>query len=97
GIEAAYGDQRGGVRGEERIGLQRARPLEALAGDVRGQIEQQRRYTGVGEMRGNLSAHRARAEDRNRSNGVSRIRHDLRTVATLRKRSTTASVSASSE
>ena len=41
GVEAAGRDQRGGVRGEERIGLQRAGALEPVARGVGGQVEQQ--------------------------------------------------------
>ena len=54
--------------GEERIRLQRAGALEPLARDVGGQVEQQRRHADVGEVRGDLRAHRAGAEHGHRSN-----------------------------
>ena len=38
-----------------------------VARDVGGQVEQQRRHAGVGEVRGDLRAHRAGAEDGDRS------------------------------
>ena len=44
-------------------GLSFARPFEPLAGDVGGEIQQEHRYARVGEMRGNLRAHRAGTEN----------------------------------
>ena len=64
-VEAA-GVTSGAVRGELRIGLELARLLEALSRDVGGEVEQQRRNAGVGEVSGNLRAHRAGAEHRDR-------------------------------
>ena len=48
---------------EERVRLERAGAVEALARELRREVEQQRRHAGVGEMRGDLRAHRAGAED----------------------------------
>ena len=53
---------------EERIRLQRRAPLQAVARDVRREVEQQDGNAGVGEVRGDLRAHRARAEHRDRAN-----------------------------
>ena len=67
-VEAAGRDQLPCVGREERIRLQRARALEALSRGIGGDVEQQRRHAGVGEVRGDLRAHRARAEDGHRPN-----------------------------
>ena len=55
--------ERRGVGREERIGLERARARQTVARRVAGDVEQQHRHAGVGEMRGNLRAHRAGAEN----------------------------------
>ena len=90
GVEAAGRDERGVVRGEKRIRLQRTRALQPLACDVGCQVEEQHGHARVREVRGNLRAHRARAEHGGRSEA-----HRAR--APLMKRSTTASASDSSE
>ena len=93
-VEAANGDQRRSIGREKRVRLQGACALEAVARDLRGEIEQQRRHARVGEMRGDLRAHRPRAEDGDRPNRRHRPRAPF---APLRNRSTTTSASASSE
>ena len=47
---------------EERIGLQAARPFESLFRRVGCDVEQQRGDAGIGEVRGNLSAHHTCAQ-----------------------------------
>ncbi len=47
--------------------------LSPSAAAVGGDVEQQRRHAGVGEVRGNLGAHRAGAENRNRANHLSSL------------------------
>src|SRR6266849_2071027 len=49
-IETARRYQCGHLRPEEGIGLQPARALKTVAGDIRGQIQQQRRDAGVGQV-----------------------------------------------
>ena len=66
-VEAGGGDELVRVRREEGIGLQPARPLEALLGRFRGDVEQQCRHASVGEVGGDLGAHDARAQHRDRS------------------------------
>ena len=56
---------------EERIRLERARALQPLARDVAGQVEQQHRNAGIGEVRGDLRAHRARRRARRRIESAS--------------------------
>ncbi len=63
-VEPAGADERLRRGREEGIRLERARPLEPLARGLRRDVEQQHRHAGVGEVRRNLRAHRARAEDR---------------------------------
>ena len=65
-IEVSDRDEPGAVWREERIRPERARPLEPLSRHLWREVEQQARYTGVGEMRGYLGAHRAGAEHRHR-------------------------------
>ena len=62
-VEAAGRDQLPRIGREERIRLQRARALEPVARGIGRDIEQQRRNAGVGEVRGDLRAHRAGAQD----------------------------------
>ncbi len=62
-VEAAGANERGTVGGEERIRLELARARQALARGVAGDVEQQHRDAGVGEVRGNLRPHRAGAEN----------------------------------
>ena len=52
-----------GVGREERVGLERGGALEAVARGLAREVQQQRRHAGVGEVRGNLRAHGAGAED----------------------------------
>jgi hypothetical protein len=75
GVEAAGGDARERVRGEERIGLERAGALQAVAGHVCVEVEQQHRHARVREMRRDLRPHRPRSEHRHRSH---QVRHLLR-------------------
>ena len=62
-FEPAGADERRGVGREEWIGLELARARQPVAGRVAGDVEQQHRHAGVGEMRGNLRAHGAGAEN----------------------------------
>ena len=79
GVEAPRRDELAGVGREERIGLQRARAFEALLGGVGGDVEQQRGNAGVGEVRGDLRAHDAGAQDRDGA-GSSRSVYDINTL-----------------
>ena len=63
GVETTEADEAGRLPREKRVRLERLRAFEAIASGVLCQIEQQDRHAGVGQMRGNLRAHRARAQN----------------------------------
>ena len=67
-VETAGRDQLPRVRREERVRLQRARTLQPLGCGVGSDVEEERRNAGVGEMRSDLGAHDAGAEDGDGSN-----------------------------
>ncbi len=69
-VEASRGDQLPRVRREEGVGLQGTRPLQPFRGCGGCEVEEERRHAGIGEMSGNLGAHRAGAEDRDVANHV---------------------------
>ncbi len=68
GIESTGGDERGCIGREKWIRLEAARAFETLARDVLGEIEQERGNACVGEVCGDLRAHRAGTENGDRSN-----------------------------
>jgi hypothetical protein len=68
-IESAGVDERNGIRRKKRIGLQRSGAAQSVPRDCRRQVEQQHRCARVGEVRGDLGAHDARAENRGGPDG----------------------------
>ena len=72
-VEAARRDQLRRVRREKRVRLERPRALHPLGGCRAGDVEENRRHAGIGEMSGNLGAHGAGAEDRDGANHLSSL------------------------
>jgi hypothetical protein len=61
-VETARRDQSGCVRGKKRIGLEAACAFQPVACKLGSDVEQQHMCARVGKVRGDLRAHRARAE-----------------------------------
>ena len=61
-VEAGSRDQPPAVRREEGLRPHGFQPVQALARRVGGEVEERDRHTGVGQMRGELCAHRPGAQ-----------------------------------